>query len=441
MKDSMKSTIETQDGLMRKLAIEIDATKVQSAFDHVYKEIQKSANLKGFRKGKAPLATIKSMYADKVRDDVLNDLVSEGYQWALNEHSLNPIGYPKLNFENLDPAANFKFTAEFEVRPEVKVEKYEGLKVEKEKLVINEEQVNNILENIRTSQAELVPVFEDRAAISGDTADINFDGYVDGQPLPGGKADNHMLELGAGQFIEGFEDGVIGMKTGEEKEINLKFPDEYHNNEIAGKPVLFKVKLNGLKKKSFPEINDELAKKTGEFDTLDELKAAIREDITQNEERRIKEDLRNQVLKKLVEENPVEAPQTLKDQQKQMIIDDVKQRLAQQGMGDKDFEEYKSKWADDFEDSAKFMVQSTFLVDALADKLDFRATPQDIQQKIADYSQETGIEVARLNEFYNDSDKRSRLGFQLTEEKVVSYLIDKADITEVEPKKDQNPEG
>lgn len=437
MSDSIKSTLDKEDGLFRKISIEVDASKVKSAFERVYKEIQKTANIKGFRKGKAPLTAIKSMYADRVKDDVLNDLVSESYQTALSEHKLNPIGYPKLNFENLDPEGSFSFSAEFEIRPEVSVEKFEGLKVEKEKLVIDESQVDNILENIRTSQAELVPVFEERAAQEGDTADINFDGYVNGEPLPGGKADNHMLELGAGQFIEGFEDGVLGMKVGEEKELNLKFPDEYHNNDIAGQPVLFKVKLNGLKKKSLPELNDELAKKTGEFETLDELKSAIREDITQNEERRIKEDLRNKVLKKLVEENPVEAPQTLQDQQKQMIIEDVRQRLSQQGMGEKDFEEYKEKWASDFEDSAKFMVQSTFLVDALAEKLDFRATPQDIQQKIEDYAKETGIEMERLNEFYADADKKSRLGFQLTEEKVVSYLIDKADITEVEPKKEE----
>lgn len=437
MSDSIKSTLDKEDGLFRKISIEVDASKVKSAFERVYKEIQKTANIKGFRKGKAPLTAIKSMYADRVKDDVLNDLVSESYQTALSEHKLNPIGYPKLNFENLDPEGSFSFSAEFEIRPEVTVEKFEGLKVEKEKLVIDETQVDNILENIRTSQAELVPVFEERAAQEGDTADINFDGYVNGEPLPGGKADNHMLELGAGQFIEGFEDGVLGMKVGEEKELNLKFPDEYHNNDIAGQPVLFKVKLNGLKKKSLPELNDELAKKTGEFETLDELKSAIREDITQNEERRIKEDLRNKVLKKLVEENPVEAPQTLQDQQKQMIIEDVRQRLSQQGMGEKDFEEYKEKWASDFEDSAKFMVQSTFLVDALAEKLEFRATPQDIQQKIEDYAKETGIEMERLNEFYADADKKSRLGFQLTEEKVVSYLIDKADITEVEPKKEE----
>lgn len=430
----MKSQLEKLEGLFYKLQIEVPAEKVQTAFENAYKHIQKTAKLKGFRPGKAPLSAIKSMYGEKVTDDVLNQLVSEFYQSALKEHGMEPLGYPKLDFKNLNQDKSFEFSAEFEVRPDVKLKKYEGLKVEKEKLIINETQVQDVLENVRNSNAELVPVFEDRGALQGDSADINFDGYVEGAPLPGGKADNHILEIGSGQFIEGFEENVIGMKIGEEKEINLKFPEEYHNNEIAGKPVLFKVKLNGLKKKSLPEINDELAKKVGEFDTLPDLVEAIKKDLSQSEEQRIKEDLRNKILRKLVEENPVEAPESLKSQQKQMIIDDVKQRLSQQGMNEKEFEDYKEKWASDFEDSAQFMVQSTFLVDALADKLEFRATPKDIENKIQDYSKETGIEMARLNEFYNDADKRSRLGFQLTEEKVVSYLIEKAEITEVDPK-------
>ncbi|MCB0408229.1 MAG: trigger factor [Bdellovibrionales bacterium] len=432
----MKSTLDKMDGLYRKLNVEVPAEKVQSAFDRIYKGIQQSASIKGFRKGKAPLATIKSLYAEKVQDDVLNDLVSEGYQAALDEHSLNPIGYPKLKFDNLKDGESFSFTAEFEIRPQVEIKKFEGLKVEKEKMIVDDSQIDKILENIQTSQAELVPLFEERPAALGDTADINFDGYVDGLPLQGGKADNHMLELGSGQFIEGFEDKVVGMRIGEEKEINLQFPSEYHNADIAGKPVLFKVKLNALKKKSLPTINDELAKKVGDFETLEALKTAIREDITKNEERRIQEDLRNKVLRKLVEENPIEAPETLKTQQKQMIIEDVKQRLHQQGMSDKDFEDYKEKWANDFEDSAKFMVQSTFLVDALADQLGVRATAKDIEEKISSYAKETGIDIERLNEFYKDGDKRSRLGFQVTEERVVSYLIEKADIKEVEPKKE-----
>jgi trigger factor len=297
------------------------------------------------------------------------------------------------------------------------------------------------LENIQNSQAELVPVLEDRPAVMGDSADIDFDGFVDGEPLQGGAAKNHVLELGSGQFIEGFEEKIVGMKVGVEAEINLKFPDEYHNSEIAGKPVTFKVKLNGLKKRSLPEINDELANKVGEFETLDELKKAIKEDLTANEERRVNEDVRNQLLRELVKENPVEAPESLKAQQKAMILEDVKQKLAQQGMGDKDFEEYKEKWKDDFEDSATFMVQSTFLVDALADKLNLRATQKEVEDRMRIYAVQSGIELDKLKEFYKEGDQQSRLAFQITEEKVVATLIEKAKVTEVDPPKEESAEA
>lgn len=433
----MKSSLDKLEGLNRKLSVSIPADRIQTAFESAFKGIQRTANIKGFRKGKAPMATIKSMYSDQVRSDVLDRLVSETYREALSEHSLVPLGYPKLDFEELNDEADFKYTAEFEIRPEVSVESYEGLEIEKEKIVIPVEKVDEILENIRTSQAELTPVLEDRVAQMGDTADIDFDGYVDGQPLQGGQAQGHLLELGSGQFIEGFEEKVAGMKVGVETEIHLKFPDEYHNSEIAGKPVTFKVKLNGLKKKVLPEIDDELAKKTGEFEKLEELKEAIKEDLAANEERRVQEDVRNQVLKALVEKNPVDAPESLKAQQMQMIQDDVRQKLAQQGMGEKDFEDYKEKWKGDFEDSATFMVKSTFLVDALADKLELRPTPKDIEEKMKEYSLQTGIELERLREFYKEDDKLSRLSFQLTEEKVVAFLIEKAKITEVEPKKEE----
>ncbi|NQZ01551.1 MAG: trigger factor [Bdellovibrionales bacterium] len=428
----MKSSVDKLDGLNRKLSISIPVDRIQTAFDTAFRGIQKTAAIKGFRKGKAPIATIKAMYSEKVRADVIDRLVSETYREALQEHELIPLGYPKIDFEELDESKDFTFTAEFEIRPEVKVEKFEGLAVNKEKIAVNESKIDEVLGNIQNSQAELVPVLEDRPAAMGDSADIDFDGFVDGQPLQGGSAKGHVLELGSGQFIEGFEEKLVGMKIGVEAEINLKFPEEYHNSDIAGKPVTFKVKLNGLKKRSLPEIDDELAKKTGEFETLDALKNAIRDDLKANEERRVNEDVRNQLLRELVKENPVEAPESLKAQQKQMILEDVKQKLAQQGLGEKDFEEYKEKWKDDFEDSATFMVQSTFLVDALADQLSLRATAQEVEERMKMYAMQSGIELEKLKEFYKEGDQQSRLAFQITEEKVVATLIEKAKVTEVD---------
>lgn len=427
----MKATVDNLSGLSRKLTVEIPTEKVQQAFDRVYKAIQKKANIKGFRQGKAPIATIKSIYAEQVKSDVVNDLINEAYGSALEENKLEPVGYPKVNFPMIEEAKSFTFTAEFEVRPEVKVEKFENLKVLKEKLEIPETRISEILENIRNSNAEMITVFEDRGLAHGDVAEIDFVGMVGGAPLPNGSAQGHQLEIGSKQFIDGFEEGLVGMKIGDNRTINLKFPEGYHEQSLSGAPVTFEVKLVGMKKKSLPEINDDLAKKVGPFENLEALKTEIRKDIETGESHRIQEELRTRVVHALVDSNPVEAPRGLVEQQKRSLIDDMKERLKQQGLDDSQFEEYKQKWDSDFENSATFMVKSTFLLDSLAERLQLRAKPSEIDEKIAEYAKQSGIESGRLREFYNNPDRRARLAFQVTEEKVVKHLIDKAQVTEV----------
>lgn len=427
----MKSTLNKLQGLARQLAIEVPAERVQSAFDKVYKGIQKNATVKGFRKGKAPLATVRSLYAERVRQDVLNDLISEAYQAALDEHQLEPVGYPKIHVDQFDEQGIFKFTADLEIRPSVELKKYEGLDVETEAIKIEDPQIDAVLESVRQEKAEAVTVFEDRGAAEGDLAELDFSGFVDGAPLENGSAEGHLLEIGSNGFIEGFEQGLIGMKIGESRELNLTFPANYNNQDIAGKPVLFKVKLKGLKKKVLPELNDELAAKSGPFKTLVEFRAAIRKEIEASEQKRIRDELRNRVLRQLVKNNPVDIPQSLLAQQKEVIVNDVRARMTQQGMSAEDFEQYKSKWDQEFDQSAAFMVQSTFLVDALADKLNLRAKPADIEAKIDEFSHQTGIERAKVAEFYGKSERRSRLSFQVTEERVVNFLIEKAALREV----------
>lgn len=431
----MKSHVDKLDGLSRKLNVEIPVEKVQQAFDRVYKAIQKKANIKGFRQGKAPLATIKSMYAQQVKSDVVNDLVNEAYQAALEEHKMDPVGYPKISFNQIEEDKLFSFSAVFEVRPEVQVKNFENLNVMKEKLEVPEDRIAQILENIRQQNAETVAVFEDRALAIGDVAEVDFNGFVGGQPLPNGSAEGHQLEIGSKQFIEGFEEGLVGMKIGQNRTLNLKFPDGYHETSLSGAPVMFDVKLKAIKKKSLPELTDELAKKVGPFENLDALKTQIRKDLVEGEEKRIAEEMKNRVVKALVEANPVEAPRSLVDQQKEALIEDFKGRMKQQGMNEADFGEYKSKWDKDFEASATFMVKSTFLLDTLAEKLQLRAKTSEIDEKISEYAKQTGIEMDRLNEFYAKPERRSRLAFQVTEEKVVNYLVSKAKITEVAKEK------
>ncbi len=427
----MKSNVEKVDNLSRKLSVEVPAVVVQSAFQKIFNSIQKDVTVKGFRKGKAPLSTIKSMYGDRVKQDVVQDLIQEHYSKALTEHKLEPISYPE--FEFVDPSENgdFKFSANFDIRPDINLKKYEGIEVEKEKLEFDPKQIDQVLENIRSSQAQLETVTDPRASKIGDVAVVDFEGFVGGTALENGSGKDHHLELGAKQFIEGFEEGVVGMKTGESKTLSLKFPDPYHSAELAGKPVDFKVTLKEIKSKVLPELTDEFLKSIGAPDSLDELKKNIEQDLTQKEQKRIDDGFKNRLLKVIVKENPVDVPPSLLKEQKETLISDFKKRMSEQGMGESDFASYVQKWNGDFEKTAAEMIQSSFLIDAIAKKHDLFCKKEDLEVKLKEYSVQTGIEETRLREFYNSPEQVSRLTYTITEEKVIGFLNKSVKIKEV----------
>ncbi len=436
----MKSQVEKGHGLTRKLNVEVPAEAVKSAFHRVFESIQRDVEIKGFRKGKAPMATIKTMYGDRVKQDVVQELIQTHYGKALSEHKMEPLGYPEFEFDQPKESSDFKFTASFDVKPEVKLKKYEGLEVEKEKLEVDEKKVSEVLENIRSSRASFEDVLIARPAQMGDTAVVDFEGYMHDKPLENGAGKNHNLEMGANQFIAGFEEGLVGMNIGENRTLNLKFPEPYHAADLAGQPVQFKVTLVGLKKKVLPELNDEFVKTLGGPTSLDDLKKTIHEDMSKTEEKRIQDAFKNNLLKKLVDHNPVEVPASLLKEQKESLVADFKKRMSEQGMSEADFQDYVQKWDKDFEKTASEMIQSSFLIDEIARKHDLVASREDVDLKLTEYAKETGIEETKLREFYNKPESASRLAYMITEEKVVAQLLSTAKVKEV-PKGSLPPEA
>ncbi len=431
----MKSSVENVSNLQRRLHVEIPADTVKSVFQRYFSDLQKNVQLKGFRKGKAPLTAIKSMYADRVRMDVVQDLIQRHYAEALNAHKLDPIGNPEFEFQDPTEGADFKFSAQFDVRPEVSLKKYEGLEVEKEKYNFDSKRVDEVLNNLRSSRAKTVDVLEDRAAVMGDIAVIDFDGSVNGKKLDGGQGTDHNLELGSKQFIEGFEDGIVGMKVGSQKTLQLKFPTPYHAAELEGQPVEFIVTLKTLKKKELPEINDEFIKSLGGDQDLQSLKNTIEKDLKESDLKKIEDDFKNRLLKQLVKENPIEVPPRLLEEQKQALIEDFKTRMKGQGMSEADYAEYIKKWDADFATSAKEMIQSSFLIDAVARKHTLGCTQEDVDQKLTQYAAQTGIEIQKIKDFYGKPEQMSRLTYTITEEKVMGFLTSSAKIKEVDAAK------
>lgn len=430
----MKAQVQITEGLQRKINVEIPQNVVTTAFDKVYQSIQRNVQIKGFRKGKAPLSTIKSMYKTQVLGDVAQDLIQMHYPQAIKDNNIDPISYPEFEFEDPSEEKAFNFTAIIEVRPEVKIKKWEGLEVEKEKFVFNDAQFDQVLNNVRTSRAKTVDVLEVRPAQMGDVAVVDFEGFVNGAPLENGKGVDHNLELGSKQFIEGFEEGIVGMKVGDSKTIGLKFPDPYHSAEIAGKPVDFKVTLKALKKKELPELNEELLAQIGTKQTVEEFKKTLRDDIEQSDKKRIEDNFKNRLIKKMVAANPVEVPASLLKDQKASLIEDFKKRMSDQGMNETDFESYVQKWDADFAKTAAEMIQSSFLIDALATEHKLQCTKEDLDAKFTEYAKQTGLEEARIREWYAKPEQASRLTYMITEEKVLKLLTDKAKIKEVDAK-------
>jgi trigger factor len=434
----MKADLEKVSHLERKLNIEVPHEKVSESINRAYKSIQNHVEIKGFRKGKAPLQTIKNMYSDRIKDDVVRELVQNHYVEALREHSLEPLGQPQIEYDMLKEDEAFKFSVQFEIRPEIHLKKFEGLTVQKEKLELDEKKIDETLERMRTSRSTEKPLLILRPAQKGDLATVDFQGFMDGQPLENSGGKDQTMELGNSGFIPGFDDGIIGMSVGESRKIDLKFPDNYRDG-LAGKPVTFSITLNRLGQKEIAELNDEFAKGFGEFKTLEELKTAIRTDMTLSEEARVAKDLKSRVVRALVEANPVDVPPGLLREQKKALIQDLHQKMEQQGLGPDQIQEYAKKWDKDFEKSAEFIIQSSFLITHIADAQGLRATEDDVSEKLTVYAMQTGIELARVKEYYSTPERTSSLRFQLTEEKVVDLLIEKANVNLVAKSEIKDP--
>lgn len=434
----MKVQIESVSNLQRKVNIEVPAEVVSSAFNKMFNTVQKTVELKGFRKGKAPIHLIKSMYGDRIKQDVAQDLIQMHYSQVLKEHKLEPVNYPEFEFDDPSEDAHFNFSAVFDVRPEIKLKKITGLEVDKETFSVSEDQIQKSVENIQQNRSELVDVLENRPVQLGDVTILNFEGFVDGKPLENGAGKDFELEIGAHQFIEGFEDGLVGATIGVEKTLNLKFPEPYHAAELSGKPVDFKVTVTAIKKKSLPELNAEFFEKNASYLTrfgaaknLDELKAHFKKELESSELKRIEDAFKNRLLKKLVEENPVEVPNSLLVEQKKALIDDFKNRMTQQGMTDGEYQSYIEKWDADFNKTANEMIQTSFLIDAIAKEHDLFCKKEDVDAKLEAYAKQTGIELTRIKEWYSNQEQLSRLTYSITEEKVVAHLTASAKVKQV----------
>ena len=406
------------------LTIEVNAAEFEAAVEKAYQKMRRKISVPGFRPGKAPRKMIERMYGAEVFfEEAINIAFPEAYEAAAEQEKLQIVGYPTVEMVGEVTKDGFTFKATTPVYPEVTLGEYKGLKAEKPEVKVLAADVDERLKALADRNTRLVSV--DRAAKSGDTAVIDFEGFLDGKPFDGGKGENHNLELGSGSFVPGFEDQVIGMKAGEEKDIDITFPENY-TPELAGKPVVFHVKVNEVKHKEVPAIDDEFAKDVSEFDTLDELKADTRKQLTEDREAAAQRAFEDALMQKVADGIQADIPDEMVDVQAQQMMENFQQQLAAQGIPFDQYLKMTNTTEDDFKkqahDPAVQQVRMDLAVAALVKAENLEATAQEIEDELKTVADKYGMDLDTIKKYLPEADVRE----QVLRSKAIKAVADAA---------------
>ena len=421
-----------------KLEFTIDAKVFEEGIKKVFNKNAKYFNIPGFRKGKAPMNIVEKYYGVEIfYEDAFNEVVPEAYDKAIKEEKLDVVSRPQIDVKQMEKGKDLIFTAVVSLKPEVKLGKYKGVAVEKTIYPVTEEDIEKEINQMAERNSRMVTV-EDRAAILGDTALIDFVGSVDGVEFEGGKAENHELELGSNTFIPGFEDQVVGMKTEEVKDINVTFPEEYFSKDLAGKAAVFKVKLHEIKKKELPAIDDDFAKDVSEFDTLEELKADVKAKKAEQNDLRSKNELEEAVVKAVSEASEVEIPQGMIEFEIDNIAQDMDRRLSYQGINLEQYLKMVGQTMADFrkqnEESATASIKYRLVLEAVGQDAKIEVTDKEVEDKVEELANTYGRKVEELKA---NTELVENIKDSLKSEKAIAMLVEEAKVKEVEAKEEK----
>ena len=413
-----------------KLEITVEAAKFDETIKKVYFKSAKYFNIPGFRKGKAPMQIVEKYYGKEIfYEDAFNEVAGEALDEAVKENKLEVVSRPDIEVEQIEKGKDLKFSAIMQTKPEAEVSKYKGIEIEKVEYNVTDEDINHELGHMQEHNSRLISI-EDRPVESGDIATIDFEGFVDGKAFEGGKAENHDLEIGSNTFIPGFEDQIIGMKIDEEKDVVVKFPEEYFSKDLAGKDAVFKVKVHEIKKKELPELDDEFAKDVSEFDTLEELKADIKAKQEKQNEERAKYETQEAVVKALCENVKVQIPSGMVEMEIDNMLRDIEQRLSYQGLKLEQYLQMMGKTMEDmrkeYEPQAINGIKSRLALEAVIKAEKIEATDKEIDEKMKEMAKNYGKE--NDEEFLKNENVRNYIKEGLASEKAIDFLVKNAKI-------------
>ncbi len=397
---SLNSATKIEKNLYE-LKIGIDAETFNAAVSAVYKKQAKNITVPGFRRGKAPRSIIEKMYGKGVfYEDAINDLIPDAYAEALKESGIDAVSQPEFDIESCDENG-VVLIAKVYVKPEVAIDGYKGIEVTKAVEKVTDAEITSELDRVRERNSRMIDI-TDRAAENGDTANIDYEGFVDEVPFEGGKAEGHDLILGSGQFIPGFEDQIVGHSIGESFDVNVKFPAEYHAAELADKDAVFKVKLNGLKLKELPELDDEFARDVSDFDTLDEYKADTKAKITKRKEDDADRAVEDQLIDAIIEKLEADIPEAMFEAETENFVRDYDTRLRMQGLDLKTYFQYTGMDLDalrtQMRPQAEKQVKTRLALEKIAELEGVAATDEEVEAEFARLSEAYNMEVEKIKE-------------------------------------------
>ena len=428
----MKVTVEDLSPIKKKISIEISADDVAAELDNAYKKIAKTADIKGFRKGKVPKKILEQHYGPRAQYDASGPLINNSLYKALLDNKIEAVSQPEVVESGVVEAGKtFTYAAEVEVRPEVVAKDYTKLKLEKEKFSFDESAVEQQLEHIANSRMQL-EVTSRKKARDGDTVVIDFEGFIDDTPFENGAGKDFELALGSNSFIPGFEEQLVGMKREQEKEVEVTFPEGYGSKDLAGKPAVFKVLVKEIKEKNIPDIDDALAKEL-DAENLDDLKKKIEENTIAQEKQRIDSQLHENLMTALVDNNTFDVPEGMIENQLHHLKDTFTRNLKDQGMSLEMLGMDDESFSKTYREMAVQKVQGELLLDAIAAQEEIVVEETEIEQKMQSFVDNSDVPLDQVQKYFEGDQALAGLKGEILQGKVSKFLLDQAVITEVEP--------
>lgn len=425
----MKVTAEHGENREVTLTIEVEQEKLENATDGAAKRIAGRVNIPGFRKGKAPRKIVENFVGkEAILQEAFEAVAQKAFDEALKEQDMEPVTRPEIDIVTLEEGKNVVFTAKFTQRPEVTLGEYKGLKVEKPEASVSEEDIDRQIEGMRQHQGTLIDAPADAAVKKDDFIMLDFDGFVDGVPFEGGKGEDYPLQIGSGSFIPGFEDQLIGAKVGEEREVNVTFPEDYHAENLKGKAALFKCTVRSIKSRELPEVNDEFAKKASKFDTLAELREDIRKNLQESAARRAENERRTKAIDMATDNCTMEIPPVMVENRITAMIQEMAMRLEQQGMSLEQYLQYAgldmARIRDEYRETAEKNVRTDLMLEEVAKAEDIKVDGRDLDQEVYAMALSYGATPKQVQKIIKEQGRVSDLAATVLRKKTAQFIVD-----------------